>query len=344
MNLYFSTAHRWMRCAQSLTIPRRRVDYDMTAANEGTAVDWVIDKVLLGDASIDDMEAEIAPNGTEITNVMLSYAGQFIKDMQPILGDCESAETQAKVGFDKADGRIDFFGRGADHLVILDYKYGHNPVYAFENWQLLFGAFAADMGERTFSLIIYQPRAAKEYVIDEWFLTRDELLVYRERALTRMAQLSRGVKDATAGTHCLYCDHAAECDTLGHEIEVRARTMNDTMDLAYLRELQRMVKTRTSAVEADITARMRSGEYVEGWCMAPTYGQRKLTIDPITAQTILGVDTTKQVARSVAEIERLGVPADILDAITTRPLSGHKVQPVAPDDGHKLFGPPPSKT
>lgn len=335
MRLNFSNSNRWKHCSASVEPSHRPTTFDPEVAAEGIAAAWVAERVLFGDAdSVAEFEGECAPNGVDIDWSMLNAIDVYTKELLSQMCFATDYGVEASAHYAGATGRIDAWFRDRKCLTIVELKYGYRRVEIEDNWQLLLAACAKWKSEQFVRLLIYSPRANPSEPWQSLVIPASEMQRIKQRIHARITEIDMGDRTATAGKHCTRCPHAADCTTLGAWIEER---MNTT-DLKELLDLERVLKTRITSIEADYEARISAGEYIPGWCMEPRTGDRRFKYDAMTVEMMTGTKATKVVARSPNEMEKEGVPRSTIDSLTYRPFSGHRLKPWSNNATSKLFG------
>lgn len=334
MDLYFSNAGRWMHCAASVEPSERNVAYDPTTAAEGKAAHHVGECVLAGDAhSADEFEGEYHA-GVEITPEMINSVNEYADRIRPIFNAAYDYGVEVRADYCGARGRLDVFARNLGKLTIGDFKYGFRRVSPVNNWQLILGALSQWKSERVVEMFVYSPRANPS---DPWqvhTIGYSEMLTLGKQVHSRITALDMGERGEVAGSHCVKCPHAHDCNALGDWIEQNM----DTKDLNELHTLQKLIKTRVTAIETDLESRLYAGEFVPGWTLEPRQGNRQFKHDAPTIEITTGMKATKPVPLSPNEMQQRGVPRKKLDELTYRPFAGHKLQPWSADMAAKLFG------
>lgn len=335
MELYFSNANRWMICGASVERSNRQTAFDPSTAAEGVAAHAVAEAVLFGDAAdAGEFEGETARNGVEITAEMIAAVDDYVSIVGNFVTDAYEHGVEATAGYNGARGRVDMFARLQRLLVVGEFKYGYRRVSPVDNWQLILAALSQYKSEKRVTMFIFSPRANPSEPYQTHSIGYEEMMAYARRVHSRITELEFGERTAVAGSHCARCPHAYNCGALGQWIEDRM----DTTDLAELYKLQRLIKTRVTAVEADIEARILSGEFIPGWCIEQRRGHRQFKVDVATLEVTTGQPAVKVVPLSPNEMQQRGVPRKTIDSLTHRPFSGHKLKPWSADSAAKLFG------
>ena len=314
MRLNFHNAARWMHCRLSVHPAERPVDWSTDAANEGTAAARIADGVLFGTAhSVDDYAGETIA-GVDVTMEMLEHVAGYIDAMHTLTYGAVEFGFEHEAAFGPVTGRVDAFARYPHKLIVGDLKYGFRPVDVIDNWQLTLAALALSKGEPEIMFVIYQPRIGRTNPMATHTISIYELHEKYAEVMERLRTIrepSVGVPD----THCYGCAHAAECVALG--VEIRNADLMD--DLADLRRIHSMIKTRIAATEADMLTRIEGGEHIPGWYVGTKSGNRRFRVDPATVEMLTGVPASKTVPLSPSELEREGANKQLVNGLTYRP-------------------------
>jgi len=329
LSLSPSSAARWVVCPASVALqaeyPRQP---DSVALQEGIASHELAEKALKGylrKGKIDFsfLEAqEVASNGYIITQEMKDAVKLYIEDIfkthigNNLVGSernvefflaCEKIHARCK-------GVIDFWASSEDFkkLVIWDFKYGHSPVSAYENWQLLCYAvslcYAYQVNNDTIiELRIVQPRAYGK-TLSVWSLQASSIGAYHEKLKKAADNVLSDSPTACVSEQCRYCRASHGCRAL-QEASLKAThtakeysTPNEingvglSYEIGYLKEAQDILKYRLDALEAEAKKQISEGRSVPGFCLEPTFSSLKWSksIEEIKALAeLFGIDSTR---------------------------------------------------
>lgn len=157
------------------------------------------------------------------------------------------------------------------------------------------------------------------------------------------------------GEHCGRCPLRSRCEIAAEEVargrERVAATPPGTRavpgviseELRQAEECLAIVKGRTELLRAEVRARIQAGEWIPRWRLEQTSGRRELTVSPEAAASLLGMKTSREVAYSPAELEKLGAPKSILATIVRRGDGSTKLVPASEDAAERAFGGRPGR-
>lgn len=353
-----SSAHRWTRCAASPRIEANSpVEPDSDAAREGTCAAWVADCVLKNQfAPCADMNGMTHENGWLVTPDMTAHVQGYVNLIRSY-GGTVSAEQFVRL--------TDFIGGTLDTSIaaeidrsntlrIKDLKYGMMLVEVYENPQVIIyaGAELIRLGSPPHithvELAIYQPRAYHpEGIHRTWTMTVAELWERVNWIVARGNDCQRVDAPATPGPQCDHCSGRASCAALAftnyrnYEViqDTRQRHMTAaelTNELNFLDTAYDLIKARKSAVEAEALQRIRT-EHIAGWTVETGKGNRVLKFDAETVKVMTGVDPTDPKLCTPAELERRGVPPEMVNALSRRPDTVSKLKRMNGNYLKKLF-------
>lgn len=345
-----SGAHRWLKCAASVAAALRNPQPDSAASRDGTAAHWAAGEMLQGRSVA---AGQIAPNGVEIDDEMLDAACVYLDDVQAVLRQLQpDARPVIEQSMPIVRIHADCHGTpdawvvsatldGERVLVVWDFKYGHRPVYADENPQLI--CYVAGILEAldvtgiqdqalTVSMRVVQPRSyhRRGGPVDVWNVRASDLRgwVNRLSGAAGMAMLGDGT--AVAGSHCRDCPGLHDCDAAqraalsicdepGSPLPVTLSAQALGAEIRYLRRGAELVGERLEALEAQAQAMIGRGEPVPGLVMEPGRSRKVWTIEPakviLYGQT-LGLDLAKPATVTPTQAAKAGVPDAVLSTIT----------------------------
>lgn len=320
--------------------------------------------VLTGQAvSTEDMIGHAHENGWIVTSDMAHHIQKYVDKIVSIGG---SVHVERKVRLNQhVEGTPDAYAVVDDSATLhgVDLKYGYEIVEPRRNTQvaIYLGAIlralqARGVVIRKVILAIYQPRAWHIHgVYREWVLLPEELMAFVHEIEAAAERCQNPNALATPGAHCQYCPAAAICHANGHTLyrihEAMAveetRHMSDqemAEELKFLTKMDAMLSGRLRAVQTEAEARLKSGGHIPGWYLAERRGNRRLKYPVDVVEAILQREISVKKPMTVAEIERQGVPVDVLKAISEFPAIEPKLAPLPEDHYKRMFGPAPAVT
>lgn len=352
-----SSAYRWVFCEGSVALEAAypETEEDESAA-EGTAAHHAGAEMLLGREP-----GTVAPNGVVLTEEMLDGAQMWVDDVRSIGAPATELQVEQRVYMPRihaqAYGTPDtwLFVPTTGTVYVWDFKFGHGVVEHFENWQLiayvcgildLLGIDERNDEHIWCDLRVVQPRAYhREGRVRSWRVRASDLRGYFNRLnLAAHAAMRPGAATRT-GSYCLHCNAAANCETLRKAVthaadwlggsspeELPARAAGEEMEL--LEHLATLVKARRTARTADLSARLRRGEGVPGWCLENTTGAKAWKPEDkgkvIMLGALLGLELAKEPApitptQALALAKKKGVDAGVIFDYAHNPSTGQKL-------------------
>lgn len=341
-----SASYLWTNCTAYPSFAQN-VPYEdaevSDAAREGTCAAWVAECVIKGLApSCVDMIGMAHANGWFVDEEMAYHVQGYVNEVKrDSVG--VSAETTVQIS-PRIGGSLDSsaINLSGVTLKIKDLKYGHDPVYAFQNSQLLiYGAgeyrrLGCPPSVERVELTIYQPRVPrKEGCSDTWIITVAELLQWEAWIIARGDECFDN-PTPTPGKHCKNCKAAATCEKAIHVVMANHAALRSTAQmhktpgqmadmLAFMEVHEAILKGVKTALVAEAEQRVKMGENIIGWGMKERYGNRKFTVTPLHIAMKTGKNPNKDVLKTPAELEREGANTEIVNTISTRPFIGSKI-------------------
>jgi hypothetical protein len=261
-----------------------------------------------------------ASNGVIFTEEMFDAAEVYAQDVAAIMleraifgGPYLGIEKHviAKRIHDLSEGTVDSFiydSRTKD-LFLWDYKYGHDIVEVFENWQLMnycsgvldsLGINGIEDQLTTVHFRVVQPRAHhRDGIIREWIIKASNLRAYFN-ILNANAHKALGPNpQCHTGSHCKNCTARHACapalaaGTRLYEVasapvpsELSKHALG--VQLAMIQRAYEQVKLLKTAYEAQVDAFLRKGVVVPGWSLQPSAGGRENWTKPVSEVLALG--------------------------------------------------------
>lgn len=327
-----SAAERWLACPlsviQSMAMPQPKAS---DAAAEGTIAHGWGEKILLDDASLDDVEDESMRAGVEIYTTYVEEI--FDKYENP------GYEVEGRVALDQiipggspsywsCFGSADFFVYDEDDKVmpeVVDFKYGRHVVEPDNNKQLMLYAIGLveDIGwTGPVKLTICQPRAThKDGPTRSWVVTGKQLRDLKIEARRVLSTASKSNK--VAGDHCHYCLLAPTCEVKNQQIQKLAGvefsevefapmipdSMSDTQIAIIVRHHKEIIAWVT-AVVGHATTVSKKGQHIKGTKLVRNAGRGGWESDKAFAKMCkdLGIekaDAYKESPRGMGDIKKV---------------------------------------
>lgn len=310
-----SSADRWVFCPASvrLAVAFPALEEDPSAA-EGTASHWAGYSML---KTHTPQPGETCPeNGVQLTEEMLEGALVYNNAVFAIANQCgglTAARLEERVHMPSLHPEM--FGTpdcviwdAANRILhIIDYKYGHRFVDAFECWQL--AAYARgkldelqldDESNVTIAFTIVQPRSfGRGGPVRQWATTAAHLASRMWPMLKAAAAEAMTSTNPTfaVGSHCRDCPSRRACPTLARNSQAVMDLANHAMpielsaselgiELAYLRRADGLLTARLKALEQQAEVSIRNGVGVPGFALEAGRGRTAWTVDAAEVQSL----------------------------------------------------------
>jgi hypothetical protein len=181
-------------------------------------------------------------------------------------------------------------------LRLADYKYGHEFVDEFENWQMLAYAVGAidehriyDDPDVVIDMTVVQPRHYGAAPVRTWSIKLPEIWPYLERMQAAVREAEGPNPRTISGTHCTHCPARVNCPTFGkavmHAVDFtgRADPMVSTAEqigreLVLVQEFIKRLKARETGLSTMAEGMIRNGQRVPYFSLAQTYGHLAWTM------------------------------------------------------------------
>lgn len=336
-----SNAGRWIPCPASYALESHFPETDDSDAQEGVAAHWAAAQDLGGYISLAELVDRQAPNGVVITGDMVDHVALYVETVRAVvplpvvektLEICEGVEP----GTPDARAVI-----GGNRGVIFDEKYGWGIVEA-NAWQLLLyaiGLFRAHPELIDVTCYVVQPRPYHPMGrVRSITYSADQLRYYTEVVKAAAARTQDPNAPMTTGAHCKDCRALHVCDAARraglNAIDVTTAPLVVDLppaELAYeLMTLDRAylaIKSRRDAIEAHAFALIDAGGAVPGYSVEKSFGRRRLNDDADAAllEAMTGLDLHERKPVNPAEMERRGVPKQLVKQFTRTPETGRKL-------------------
>lgn len=265
----------WAKLAEGLP-PGEESEY----AKEGTLLHSCMEELMLNDnLTYDGLLAQ----GREYKGVQLTeelVAEKLRPAMDALMNLMDSFEIDNYICepfvsiADDIGGSIDLIGiNGKGQVVLVDYKFGHNPVSAYENKQLMFYALCASLDEATSYLfekvneivqVIIQP--TQESVASIYHYELEELAKF-EQQVANAIKLARAEGDSMAvGDHCRWCPAEIVCPLkTGQALTASRMDPEQTAHLAEMLPLAEQLESWIKKVKTAAHEQLELGVPVEGY-------------------------------------------------------------------------------
>lgn len=369
-----SGAGAWVACAAWPHMNARYPQDDSEESLEGTAAHWVAYELLY---SRPVAIGQVTPTGNVVTLEMLEGADVYTDTIDADLAAAGLnrsvlyVEQRIYIPYVHVEnwGTPDcwFYAPTARKLTVYDYKFGHDFVDAYMNWQCvdytcgIVEQLAQQMGVEvslldqhlTVEIVVVQPRNYdRSGPVRRWTVRASDLRALDNKLQMAAARVMDAQPLATPGPHCKHCPGRHACNALQREAYKAAAIAGSStpaelppaalaVELAILEDAAKMLAARISGLEAETEARIRRGERMNGYALAETYGRQrwKLPADQIIAMgQLMGVNLAKVEAVTPLQAQKAGMRPELVEAYSEKPRAGVKL---VRDDGTaaaKVFG------
>ena len=362
-----SASYRYMKCAgsykliQSLNIaPSKPSD----SAIEGTAVHKYIELNLKNPEyryKASDYEIKLSSEMRANGQKMIDYVNSYRNDNYDIFSEEYIDLSFLKLeGFDGGTADAVIVSKDKSTLEIVDYKNGTNPVYAFQNSQLMIYAVGAvkrfGIEKGLIKLTIIQPNVRD--MPDTYCISYKELMDWCNNELVPsiLLVLSDNPPFYPEESICKYCPASGCCDHQQKYLIQQAQTdFTETLpDISTLSDWQKfkIVKYAThiqnfiDAVKDTVLEEMKAGKQYEGLKLVRKNTRRKLVegADDVIMSPLLDYLTEDEIytrkMKSLSELEKLlkskadkKTVDDVMNSITIKPLGEIEIATI--DDKRK---------
>lgn len=348
-----SSAHRWVRCPAS---PDMEAQYpeqgDQEAARLGTAAHWVMEQFLTGNVMVEI--GAVTPNGVMVTQEMLEGAELIFNDvarrLRPRTKLCVEQRVAIPTVHAQNWGTPDVHAWDSHDLYIWDYKFGHEQVEVFENWQLMdyaagcIHASDIELALIKVTMIVVQPRAYhKGGPVRAWERSALELNPYihtlamaADEATSaslppRAKPTPDGCKHCTARHACMALQRAAYQGVALAETAQASELPPDALglEMRLLTEASKLIEARLSGLETQALALMRQAVTVPHWVLRPGTSRtvwNKPDDEILALGAMMGLDLAKpKEAITPAQATKAGLDATLTAAYSFKPQGAMKL-------------------
>lgn len=366
-----SSADRWVNCTGSVKLNDGRPEDDTPEAIEGTAAHFVATELLQGRVlNIGDA----TPNGIKVTEEMIEGAALYyaaVMQRIPVANQHVEQSLPAPDIHPDNGGTSDTWGLGFDPwtLHVVDYKFGHGYVEAFENWQCIdyvSMALSFLQSQGSYDPATHEPHLVVEITVVQprSYHREGPVRSWRVRLSSLRAQFNvlRGAAElatsdnafCTTGVWCEHCPGRHDCAALlnatGH-ISDRADTpipltLSPTQIGGELRRLDHafdLMEARRSGLQVQALELIRKGEQVPHY--AAEHGVGREVWKPgsdevvIAIGKLLNVDLAKPAAAvTPTQAKNKGVDEAVISEHSHRPPGKLKLVPMDSTQTRKIFG------
>lgn len=365
-----SGADIWVNCHGAVVMQEQFPEVEGPEAMEGTAAHFAATEPLQGRPV---KTGDVAPNGIVITDEMMEGAALYQSVvMQRIPWANMRVEQTLPIPdiHPENGGTPDTWGIGFEPYVIqlIDYKYGHDFVEVFENWQLaeyISGIFSHLVATGHFALTaeahltieftIVQPRSYhRDGPVRTWRVRLDHLRGMFNLLRHAAEMAFRDDVTTTAGGWCEHCTARIGCETLqqssysimrriGRATPFNLDPLQVGRELYWINQADAILSARRKALEIEAFSMLESGKGVPHFEIDRAPGSEKWNEgkeqEVISLAAALGKDIRKPVAAiTPTQARALGMPDAVIAAYAARPKGKAKLVPLDTTKTRKIFG------
>ena len=313
--------HGWRKAADALP----KIDRTSAAAERGTSMHDLMERVLLNESSVMQELAESPDHGFDDYDVShLLAAERMVADVFKKYGVTEFACEPLMQLADDIGGSTDIIAAGEHHCIVLDYKFGRQPVAADSNAQLLFyhmlaknSTEVADLTHRPNVVgVIIQP--AVSFEADVYEFLPEEVAAFEPRMMDAIKIARKGGK-LNAGSHCTFCPNEPYCQAKLTQVKAVQRISFEQQEmLAAALHMLPQLKSFISAAEDEALRILKEGLPVPGYKLVHKKATRKWANESAAKAALLGTLLPEKELMNPATLKS---PAQI-----DRVLKTHKVK------------------
>ncbi len=367
-----SSAARRVACPGSRALEARVVDDgDGDARKEGQAAHWLAQEMLYNYENPTWTIPTEAYNGVAVTEEMTEGAEEYLATVESMIKQHVSPVTFRDLHVEEyldipsfhpnCGGVPDCWFYADNRLYIWDYKYGHAPVEAFENWQLLeyaagliYDVLKLDDQKTHVYMTIVQPRGFhSDGITRTWSERACNLRAHFNILRGAEEEASKEVADCKVSKECRYCSARHLCGAL----RTAAASASDIaeqntpwdlksdelgVELRFLRHAKAMLDARVDAMEEQALAMLKRGDAVPFYGLANKVGRLRWN-KPDAEIFALGDLTKKDLKKTPVPITptqaiQLGIEKSLIALYSEKPISGQKLVEQTTQQARKIFG------
>ena len=339
---------------------------DQEAARLGTAAHWVMEQFLNGNVMVE--VDSVTPNGVMVTQEMIEGAEMIYNDVVKRVGSNwqRVIRVEQQVAMPSVSthnwGTPDVVAWVGSDLHIWDYKFGHDQVEVFENWQLIDYTIGCLEGvtqgfvPTKITLTVIQPRAFhSDGPVRSWSLFATEIEPYKHRlamaadeatsdsASPQAKPTPEGCEHCTARHACVALQRAAYRGVAIAETaqasELSPQALGLEMRILY--EASKLIEARRSGLETQALTLMRQAVTVPHWVLRPGTARtvwNKTDSEVIALGAMMGIDLTKpEEAITPAQAIKKGLDATLTAAYSFKPQGALKLTIDDGSDARRTF-------
>lgn len=362
-----SGAAIWVKCAAAPSMWQRYPEpEDSLEAMEGTAAHWAFEELFAG--RVIDIGL-VAPNGIVLTDEMCDGAQLFYDTVMADMTGFSNAERpriEQRIAIPSVHsnnwGTPDANAYSSEKRVLhcWDYKFGHDYVEEYENWQLIDyvsglldwrGIDGAEDQHTTVVMTVVQPRCYGHEPVRRLTVRASELRGHINKLRMAAEAAHEPNPVATVNLKCKHCSGRHACQPYQRsaleaaDLSMRSAPLDLTpeqtgKELAMLQRARAALEGRISGLEESAFAMIQQGHRVPPYHVE--YGQgRTAWAKPADEVRILasmfGVKVDKEALITPKQAQDAGLPADVLKEYAYTPSGKPKLVRDAPNELLKSF-------
>lgn len=299
-----STASRQLACPAwtNLAAEAPQIERTTPAAERGTRLHEIMERLYLGEdtglAALADLSEAESPDDQDALVLAWQMTEATLDELCIDEYECETFLTAAE----DIGGSADMEGWGEGVYLILDYKFGYQPVKSPD--QFLFYMMCARAEDRLkgatrLVAAVVQPAVSETALLFEF--SHEDLDAFEARYMASVQETRVGVCVGRPGPHCQFCPAAVySCEAKRNQAQ--AFMQLDTSRLAEAMDMVAEMKAHIKHIEAETFATLEAGHPVAGWKLVEKRASRSW-VDPAKAQDALrkmrGVSKESYVSESL---------------------------------------------
>jgi len=340
-----SSMARTVQCPGSVALQKQYPEReDSPSAIEGRAAHWVMEQALRYGLKVTE-SFTVTPDGVEITDEMRDGAEMMVEAVDQFIPMPRTLNIEAPVACHRVHpecwGTPDVWANPSG-LVVIDYKFGHDFVEAFENWQLVTYAVGIldslkidGLQEQHFpvTFCIVQPRSYhKNGPIRTWKTMAADLRAMVNVAKAACDAAMKPDAPTVTGPECDFCSARHACPTLQAKamraVEISGQSVPHELTPAaaggeykMLADAIEALKARSSGLEEYLMHTLRTGTRVPGIGLEASAG-REIWARPLeeifATSDALGVNVRKPSALTPKQAIKAGLAPEVVQAFTEK--------------------------
>jgi len=352
-----SGAHAWQPCPMWATMNRLYPKPETEDSRNGTAAHWAFFEMLYARPVA---VGQVTPNGVALTDEMIQAAELYCEIIDRDLAACGLDRRWLQVERRVFMPRIHAENWGtpdtwfhAEHLrkiFLYDFKFGHDFVDAYENWQCIdyVEGIAEQLGidgmlDQSYNVdvVVIQPRNYdRQGPVRRWSVRLCDLRAHFNLLSTSANLAMLPNPPSKAGKHCKHCPGRHACNTLQRGAYEAAHLAKESaphdlppgplvLELTMLEDAKVLLDARVSGLQEEVESRVRyKGERMPGYAMQDTYGRQAWKV-PVQQVIALGqafkVDIAKPGALTPLQAIKAGLPKELVESMSEAPKTGVKL-------------------